>query len=74
MHTSSWKRQRFQIKCCHGCVAPKRYPGCGDHCKEYKEEKAELARQKAAEKAGRPPIITQYDYDQVRSCASRKHK
>ena len=28
------------IKCCNGCVAPKRYPGCHDHCPEYREEKA----------------------------------
>lgn len=29
------------IKVCHGCVAPKRYPGCHDHCPEYLAEKAE---------------------------------
>lgn len=27
------------IKCCHGCVAPKRYPGCHDHCPDYILEK-----------------------------------
>lgn len=26
---------------CHGCVAPKRYPGCHDKCKEYKKWKAD---------------------------------
>lgn len=25
---------------CHGCATPKRYPGCHDKCKEYKEWKA----------------------------------
>lgn len=25
---------------CHGCVAPKRYPGGHDRCKEYKDWKA----------------------------------
>lgn len=28
------------FECCHGCVAPKRYPGCHDRCKEYLEQKA----------------------------------
>ena len=27
------------IRCCNGCVPPKRYPGCHDHCHEYIEEK-----------------------------------
>ena len=35
------------IKCCHPCVAPKRYPGCGDHCKEYQDERAQLDADKA---------------------------
>lgn len=25
---------------CHHCVAPKRHPGCHDHCPEYLEAKA----------------------------------
>ena len=28
------------IRFCYGCVPPKRYPGCHDHCKQYLEEKA----------------------------------
>ena len=32
---------------CKGCVAPKRYPGCHDHCPEYLEQKAEHDRIKA---------------------------
>ena len=32
------------IKCCKGCVAPKRYPGCHDRCPEYLAEKAEYDR------------------------------
>ncbi len=28
------------IKCCFGCVAPKRHPGCHASCPEYIEEKA----------------------------------
>ena len=33
---------------CKGCVAPKRYPGCHDHCQEYQTQKAERDRVKAA--------------------------
>lgn len=29
------------IRCCNGCVAPKRYPGCHGKCPEYIKEKAE---------------------------------
>lgn len=28
------------IKCCNGCVAPKRHTGCHGNCPEYIEEKA----------------------------------
>lgn len=33
--------------CCHKCTAPKRHPGCHDHCKEYKDTKAGIAEKKA---------------------------
>ena len=29
------------ITCCNGCVPPKRYPGCQDHCPERQEELAQ---------------------------------
>lgn len=35
------------IKCCNGCVAPKRYPGCHDHCEEYIKEKEAHNQRKA---------------------------
>ena len=35
------------IRCCYGCVAPKRYPGCHGRCPEYLEEKAQDDREKA---------------------------
>lgn len=37
------------MKCCYGCVSPKRYPGCHSHCPEYIAERAEYDRRKAAE-------------------------
>ena len=36
------------IKCCNGCVPPKRTPGCHGTCKEYIAEKAALDEQNAA--------------------------
>ena len=35
------------IYSCKGCVAPKRHPGCHDHCSEYLAEKSEHDRLKA---------------------------
>ena len=35
------------IKCCMGCVAPKRHTACWDTCPEYLEEKAKYNQQKA---------------------------
>ena len=35
------------IRCCNGCVAPKRYPGCQGHCTEYLAEKAKHDKEKA---------------------------
>ena len=36
------------IKCCLGCVAPKRHPGCHDHCPEYIKEKNKYNEERAA--------------------------
>ena len=35
------------IRCCYGCVAPERYPGCHDHCPKYAEDKARHDAEKA---------------------------
>ena len=37
------------IKCCYGCVAPKRYPGCHGTCPDYLAEKAKHDEEKAAD-------------------------
>lgn len=34
---------------CRYCVAPKRYPGCHDHCTEYKDVKEKEQRNKNAD-------------------------
>lgn len=37
------------ITCCKDCKAPKRYPGCHDHCPAYQEAKAIHDQQREAE-------------------------
>lgn len=67
-----------EIKCCENCVAPKRYPGCHDVCKEYKNEKAEHEVKKAKrknekERMGRP--MGKHDFDMLQPKGeSRKRK
>lgn len=35
------------IKSCKSCVAPKRHPGCHDHCPEYITDKTAYEKRKA---------------------------
>ena len=35
---------------CHGCVTPRRYPGCHDKCKDYQDWKASEQVKKDAER------------------------
>lgn len=61
---SPWRKERYHIKCCNGCIPPKRYPGCGEKCKEYKEEKAEYLANKKREKEknDKYPPLSYYDF------------
>ena len=43
-------RSTMIIRCCKGCVAPKRYPGCHDHCSEYISERAEYDKRMEEER------------------------
>lgn len=36
------------IKCCYGCVPPKRHTACWGHCPDYIKEKAEDTAKKEA--------------------------
>ena len=64
MKKSPWKAERYRINCCKDCIAPKRYPGCGEHCKEYKEEKAKYLadKQREKEEIEKHPLLTYYDF------------
>lgn len=37
------------MKCCFGCVPPKRHTACWDHCPEYIEEKKKHDMRKEAD-------------------------
>ena len=45
------------FECCHLCVAPKRHPGCHDHCDEYKTAKENDRQYKLANEADREARI-----------------
>lgn len=64
---SPWRTERRAIECCHGCKPPKRYPGCGDHCPEYKKQKAKLKadKEREIEERKKHPVIKNYDFNKL---------
>lgn len=64
------------IKCCKGCVPPKRTPTCHSTCEDYLREKAEWEEEKKAIKAhiAQTPRITPYDYDEINYIGCKRHK
>jgi hypothetical protein len=67
MSPSPWRHERRQITCCKDCKPPKRYPGCGDHCPEYKKEKAQLKADKERERKDKEknPVLKHYDFNKL---------
>ena len=67
MSPSPWRSERRSINCCKDCKPPKRYPGCGDHCQEYKDEKAIHNANKQREKQYKEnnPVIKNYDFNKI---------
>lgn len=67
MSPTPWRNERRAIKYCKDCKPPKRYPGCGSHCKEYKEEKAKYREdvRKEKEYLKNHPPLTNFDFDKV---------
>ncbi len=60
------------ITCCKDCVAPKRHPGCHDHCDIYIEEKRK--HDELREKEGKINKA-RYDYIGHRiKCITRYHR
>ena len=66
---ASWKDERKTnrktIKCCFGCVPPKRYPGCHGKCEEYKKEKAEYKKQMEEYKKNMPKMLSNHDFNKL---------
>ena len=71
MSQSPWRDKRKGIiGCCKDCKPPKRYPGCGEHCPEYKAEKAEhiATEQRKKEYMKKSnPVLRTYDFEKLRS-------
>lgn len=59
-----WSKSN-KIKCCKDCKPPKRYPGCSDHCEDYKKEKAENELFKEKMRAERPRVMGKHDFDML---------
>lgn len=64
------------IRCCKGCVPPKRHIGCHSTCPEYSEEREEFDKTKEQIRIGRleTPKITTYDYDEIELSRFKRHK
>lgn len=58
------------IKCCRGCIPPRRFPGCHAKCKDYIEEKAiyDAKMKKVREKQRLQSSLDGYQ------CSRRTHK
>ena len=54
------------IYSCKGCVAPKRHPGCHDHCQLYLTEKSKYEQEKAEERK-RKDMESSLNYQHSRS-------
>lgn len=65
------------IRCCYGCVAPKRHEGCWGHCPEYIQEKAKHDAQNEAirkQNAISYGITVQKAAGVTRALKKRRHK
>lgn len=69
---SPWANERRPFDCCSKCEPPKRRPGCGSTCKEYKAEKAEYKRQMHEYEKKLPPLLTNYDFDKIGQAMGNK--
>ena len=66
----------MSIKCCYGCVPPKRHTACWGHCPDYAREKAQHEMDTAAYKKKKTAesSVTSQKFDGVRRACRRKGK
>lgn len=72
-----WWKDKSKIKCCKDCVPPKRYPGCGSSCEQYKQEKAkdqELKQKARIEKEKMGRAIGRHDFDMTNFKCRRRDR
>ncbi len=72
---TSWSNS-CSIKCCKDCKPPKRYPGCGADCEEYKNEKQkhELRKEKERANKNKNPILGKHDFDMLQPKSERRKR
>ena len=61
------------IKCCNGCVAPKRHTACWDHCPEYLAEKEQDEQKKAQDRLKRKVSSDIYQQRADRIAKATRH-
>ena len=61
------------IKCCNGCVAPKRHTACWDHCPEYLAEKEQDEKEKAKDRLKRKVSSDIYQQRTDRVAKAMRH-
>lgn len=64
------------IRCCNGCVPPKRHLNCHSTCKEYIKEKTKWKedKKKIRENLKDTPRIRIQDYNETDLIRTRRHK
>ena len=71
MSSNAWRdKGPVIINCCKDCKPPKRYPGCGADCDEYKKQKAthiETEQRKKEYMKKTNNVLRTYDFEKVRS-------
>lgn len=64
----------MRIKCCVGCVAPKRHVGCHSKCEEYLKERAELTKENEALRLTRSKDSLTYDFNKIGYANAKKYR
>lgn len=64
----------FIINCCKNCVPPKRHRACHDTCKEYKDEKEQIAEGKVALAKSLGPDINVFEFNEIDYANCKGHK
>ena len=62
----------MSFECCMPCKAPKRYPGCHDHCPDYAKARAKHDERKTLEDRMKAQGITAQKFAGVRRAIKKR--